>query len=76
MSDIEALGVNTQEPFHSENQIGLRRLDDQMKMIAHEVSTLNSLTHPTFTRLTHLDVLAHFSFTNLPCYATSEEICE
>ena len=33
---VEATRVSAQQPFHSGDQIGLRRLDDQMKMIRHE----------------------------------------
>ena len=33
---IEAAGVSAQKPFHPGDQIGLGRLDHQMKMIRHE----------------------------------------
>lgn len=33
---VEPGGVNTQKPFHSPDQIGLRRFDHQMKMIGHQ----------------------------------------
>ena len=33
---FEPAGVGAQKPFHSRDQIGLGRLDDQMKMIRHE----------------------------------------
>ena len=33
---VEATRVSAQQPFHSGDQIGLRRLDDQMEMIRHE----------------------------------------
>lgn len=33
---IEPAGVGPQKPFHARHQIGLGRLDDQMKMIGHQ----------------------------------------
>ena len=36
VSPVEPAGVSTQKPFHSCDQIGLRRLNHQMKMIWHQ----------------------------------------
>ena len=36
MADIESLRIDLQQPFHPENKVGLRCLNDQMKMIAHQ----------------------------------------
>ena len=36
MTDVEALGVNAQEPFHAGNEVWLGSFDDQMKMIPHQ----------------------------------------
>ena len=36
MAAIEPAGIDTEEPFHARDQIALRRLDDRVKMIAHE----------------------------------------
>ena len=36
MSPVEPAGVSAQKPFHSCDQIGLRRLNHQMKMIGHQ----------------------------------------
>lgn len=33
---VEAVGIGAQKPFHSGDQIRLRRLDHQMKMIRHK----------------------------------------
>ena len=33
---VEAAGVGAKEPFHANDEIGLGRFGDQMKMIAHE----------------------------------------
>ena len=32
---VEAAGVSAQKPFHARHQIGLGRLDDQVKVIHH-----------------------------------------
>ena len=36
MTPVEATRVSAQQPFHSGDPIGLRRLDHPMKMIRHE----------------------------------------
>ncbi len=36
MPNVKTFGINSQHPLHSRNQIGLRRFDDQVKMIAHQ----------------------------------------
>src|SRR5208337_4223324 len=36
VADVESLGINPQQPFHSRHQIGLWRFEDQMKMVAHQ----------------------------------------
>jgi hypothetical protein len=36
VTPVEATRVSAQQPLHPGDQIGLRRLDDQMKMIRHE----------------------------------------
>jgi hypothetical protein len=36
VADVEALGVNAQEPFHAGNEVCLGSFDDQMKMIPHQ----------------------------------------
>ena len=36
VANVETLCVNSQEPLHARDQIRLRRLDDQMKVVAHE----------------------------------------
>ena len=36
VTPVEATRVSAKQPFHSGDQIGLRRLDDQMEMIRHE----------------------------------------
>jgi len=36
VADIESLRIDLQQPFHPENKVGLRCLNDQMKMIAHQ----------------------------------------
>ncbi len=41
MPEVEALGVNPQQPLHPDHQVGLGRFDDQMKMIAHEAIGVN-----------------------------------
>src|SRR5213593_1331032 len=33
---VEPTGIGAQKPFHPSHQIGLRRFDHQMKMIAHQ----------------------------------------
>jgi hypothetical protein len=33
---VEATGIGAEEPSHAGDEIGLRRLDHQMKMIGHE----------------------------------------
>jgi hypothetical protein len=33
---VEPAGVGAQKPFHARDQVGLRRLDHQMKMIRHQ----------------------------------------
>ena len=33
---VESVGVGAQKPFHARDQIRLRRLDDQVKMIRHQ----------------------------------------
>jgi len=39
--EVELLGVNAQQPLHSENQVGLGRLRNQMEMIAHQAIPLH-----------------------------------
>jgi hypothetical protein len=34
--DIEALGLNAQQPLHPRHKIGLRGFDHQVKMVAHQ----------------------------------------
>ena len=36
MPAVEAPGVGAQQPLHTEDEIGLGRFGDEMKMIAHE----------------------------------------
>src|SRR2546423_7781475 len=36
MTNVKAFGVDAQKPLHSCDQIGLRRFDDQVKMVAHQ----------------------------------------
>src|SRR5476649_1908972 len=36
MSPIEALGISSQEPFHSSDEVSPRRLQDEMKMVAQQ----------------------------------------
>jgi hypothetical protein len=36
VADVKAPGVNAQQPFHAGDEVGLRRLKNEMKMIAHE----------------------------------------
>jgi hypothetical protein len=38
---IHANGVSAQQPSHPRHQVGFRRLDYQMKMIAHEAIRMN-----------------------------------
>src|SRR6266542_279384 len=38
---IEPAGVSDQKPFHARHQIGLRRLNHQMKMIWHQTIRLH-----------------------------------
>jgi hypothetical protein len=38
---VEALGVNARKPFHARPQIGLGRLDHQMKMAGHQTIRMN-----------------------------------
>lgn len=33
---VEAAGVSAQEPLHADDEIGLGRLGDEMKMVSHE----------------------------------------
>src|SRR5437762_856571 len=33
---VEPAGVSAEKPFHARDQIGLRRFEDQMKMIPHQ----------------------------------------
>ena len=35
VANVESLGIDPQQPFHTGDQIGLGSLDHQMKMIAH-----------------------------------------
>jgi len=39
--DVKALGVNPQQPFHAAHQIRRWRLQDQVKMIAHQTVGVN-----------------------------------
>src|ERR1700691_3035843 len=39
--DVETLGVNPQQPLHARNQIGLRGLDHQMEVIAHQAKSMH-----------------------------------
>ena len=41
---IESAGICPQEPFHATHQVGLRRLDDQVKMIAHQTPRVEKLS--------------------------------
>ena len=36
VADVESLGVNPQQPFHPQNQVGLGWLHDQMEVMAHQ----------------------------------------
>jgi len=38
---VEAFGVNSQQPLHPDHQVGLGCFDDQMKMIAHQAVGVN-----------------------------------
>ena len=49
--DIEPFGIGSQQPFHAENEICFRCLDNQMKVVVHEA--------------VGMDLPAGF-FTNLP----------
>src|ERR1043166_166478 len=44
MAPIEAAGINSQQPCHARHQVGLGRLDDQMKMIAHQAPGVDAPT--------------------------------
>ena len=50
MPDIESLGVHTQQPLHSRNQVGLRRFDHHVEVIAHQAIRMH-LPIRLFTRL-------------------------
>jgi hypothetical protein len=50
LSMIKSVGVNTQQPLHPRDQVGARRLEDQMKVVAHETPGVN-LPVGFFTRL-------------------------
>jgi len=41
VANVNALGVNAQEPFHSHHQVGPGRFQHQMKMIAHQAIGMN-----------------------------------
>src|ERR1041385_427286 len=41
VSNIEALGVNPKQPFHSGNQVRQRSLDHQVEMIAHQAISMD-----------------------------------
>ena len=36
MTDVEALGVNAQEPFHAGDKVGFGCFDDEVKMVSHQ----------------------------------------
>src|SRR5947209_6907746 len=36
VADVETFSVNAQQPFHAGDQVWLRRLDHQMKMVPHQ----------------------------------------
>jgi hypothetical protein len=38
---IEPAGIGAQKPFHAGDQGGLRRFDDEMKMISHQAPRMN-----------------------------------
>ena len=38
---IEAAGVGPQQPFHSRDEVALRRLDHQVEVISHQATGLN-----------------------------------
>jgi len=37
VASIESAGVGAQKPFHAGHQIGLWRLNDQMKVVGHQI---------------------------------------
>ena len=39
--DVEAFGVNTEQPFHAADKICPRRFHDQMKMVTHQTESVN-----------------------------------
>jgi septum formation inhibitor-activating ATPase MinD len=39
---VEATGIGAEEPSHAGDEIGLRRLDHQMKMIAHQTIRMDA----------------------------------
>jgi hypothetical protein len=41
VADIMAFGVHTQQPFHAVHQVGLRRFEDQVEVIAHQAVGVN-----------------------------------
>jgi hypothetical protein len=36
VATVKAAGVGAQQPLHASHKVGLRRLDDQMKVIGHQ----------------------------------------
>ena len=41
MPDIEAFGVNPQQPLHADHQVGLRSFDHQVEVIAHQAKGMH-----------------------------------
>ena len=49
---VEPASVGPQQPLHAGDQVGLRRLDDQMKVIGHQAERVN-VPARFFTSLPH-----------------------
>ena len=41
MAAIETVRVHSQEPFHADDEVGLGRFDDEMKMVGHQDIGMN-----------------------------------